>query len=245
MRKPKQTPEKAELKVASTIMKAKGITDHAIIKKINTLQPMNIEQTQYVRSLRSSFITLVEAAAGCGKSFIALTEGLKMVSENKFDKILYIRTYTTSVGVERDMGMLPGEREDKMAAFRTPIYDILGEFISIKQIDGLFENGVIEVSNVSFLRGRTLRNTLIVADEMQEADKDLLHLIISRLGENSKLAILCSKSQIDSKKKHNRFVFNFIELMEQFPEFGFIRLKECLRNKQLNRILQALEDFQE
>jgi len=225
------------------VKKEKGITDHGVVRKLAGLSAMNKEQEEYVRGLRQSFITVVEAAAGCGKSFIALTEGLKMVVEKKIDKVLYIRTYTTSVGCEKDMGFLPGEREDKLAPFKTPIYDILGEFISIKQIDGLFDNQVLEVSNVSFLRGRTLRNTLVIADEFQEADKELLHLVISRLGEGSKIAILCSKSQVDSKKKHRRFIFDFIQLMEQFPEFSSVVLKQCLRNKQLSRILGALEDY--
>lgn len=220
----------------------KEIRDVSLIKRLDSIVPLNDEQREYTYYLRNSMITLAEGRAGSGKTLLALVEGLKLIAEKKIDKICYIRCYIPSIATEREMGALKGEADEKLAPFRLPIYDNLMHVMPKKGIDDLFEKGIIEVSNVSFLRGRSFDDTMIIADEFQEACKDLTHLVVSRLGHNSKLAILCSESQVKSTAKTKPFIHNLIGIAQNFDEIGLVRLTECVRNSHIDKILRAIEE---
>ena len=90
------------------------ITDHSVIKKLDSIVPLTNDQTEYARSIQTSLITLCEGIYGSGKTLMALTESLKLIIKGRFDKILYIRCHIPTVGIEKDMGFLPGTDADKL-----------------------------------------------------------------------------------------------------------------------------------
>ena len=108
-----------------------------------------------------------------------------------------------SVSVDEDLGYLPGTLEEKMAPWVRPIYDILYQFIHPKEVTELLEEKVIEIAPLGYMRGRTFKNAWIVADEMQNSTISQMKMLLTRLGENSRLVITGDLEQLDKINEQN------------------------------------------
>jgi len=107
------------------------------------------------------------------------------------------------VSVDEELGFLPGTLEDKMAPWIRPIYDVLYNFISPKEVSILIEEKVIEISPLGYMRGRTFKNCWVVADEMQNSTVSQMKMLLTRLGENSKLVVTGDLDQYDRECETN------------------------------------------
>jgi phosphate starvation-inducible PhoH-like protein len=105
--------------------------------------------------------------------------------------------------VDEDLGYLPGTLEEKMAPWVRPIYDVLYQFISPKEVQIHMENKIIEIAPLGYMRGRTFKNTWIVADEMQNSTISQMKMLLTRLGENSRLIITGDLEQYDRPNEMN------------------------------------------
>ena len=101
------------------------------------------------------------------------------------------------------MGYLPGTLEDKMAPWIRPIYDILYNFMSPRDVTALIEDKIIEIAPLGYMRGRTFKNSWIVADEMQNSTIAQMKMLLTRLGENSRLVITGDLEQYDRQNELN------------------------------------------
>lgn len=101
------------------------------------------------------------------------------------------------VSVEEELGFLPGNVVSKMAPWTRPIFDILLEFYSQRDIDLMVQNGVIEISPLAFMRGRTFHRSFVIADEMQNSSPNQMLMMLTRLGRKSKMVITGDLKQSD------------------------------------------------
>jgi phosphate starvation-inducible PhoH-like protein len=95
------------------------------------------------------------------------------------------------------MGFLPGNIRDKMYPWTIPIFDIFEEYYSKKDINKLILENMIEIAPLGYMRGRTFKNCWIVADEMQNSSISQMKMLLTRLGENSRLIITGDLEQYD------------------------------------------------
>jgi phosphate starvation-inducible PhoH-like protein len=165
-------------------------------------KPRNKSQVLYlsILSKKNKKITVVTGPAGTGKTLFATEQGIKQFLLGKIDKLIFTRP---SVSVDEDLGYLPGTLEEKMAPWIRPIYDILYLFISPTEVTQLIENKLIEISPLGYMRGRTFKNCWIIADEMQNSTPTQMKMLLTRLGENSKLIITGDLDQHDQKFELN------------------------------------------
>jgi phosphate starvation-inducible PhoH-like protein len=105
--------------------------------------------------------------------------------------------------VDEDLGYLPGTLEEKMAPWIRPIYDVIYQFIPPKEVEALLEEKTIEIAPLGFMRGRTFKNCWIVADEMQNSTVAQMKMLLTRLGENSRLIITGDLDQHDRANEMN------------------------------------------
>ena len=138
--------------------------------------------------------------AGTGKTLFATEYGVKMFLTGQYEKLIFTRP---SVSVDEDLGYLPGTLEDKMAPWVRPIYDVLYNFITPKEVTSLMEDKIIEISPLGFMRGRTFKNCWIVADEMQNSSISQMKMLMTRLGENSRLVVTGDLEQYDRVNEVN------------------------------------------
>ena len=164
--------------------------------------PRTKSQQYYVQLLqnKNKKIVVANGPAGTGKTLFATEYGIKNFLSHTYDKLIFTRP---SVTVDEDLGYLPGTVEEKMAPWIRPIYDVLYQFMSMKEIQTLMEEKVIEIAPLGYMRGRTFKNTWIVADEMQNSTTSQMKMLLTRLGENSRLIITGDLEQHDKPYETN------------------------------------------
>ena len=165
-------------------------------------KPKNNSQIYYTTLLtqKSKKIVVATGPAGTGKTLFATEYGVKMFLTGQYEKLIFTRP---SVSVDEDLGYLPGTLEDKMAPWVRPIYDVLYNFITPKEVTSLMEDKIIEISPLGYMRGRTFKNCWIVADEMQNSTVSQMKMLMTRLGENSRLVVTGDLEQYDRVNELN------------------------------------------
>jgi phosphate starvation-inducible PhoH-like protein len=174
------------------------------------IQARNANQKLYLTKLyeETTSIVLAIGPAGTGKTMLAVQFGIKLFQEGKVDKIVVTRP---AVSVDEDLGFLPGTLNEKMAPWTRPIFDVLGEYYQTKEIAKMLEEGVIEISPLAYMRGRTFKNAYIVADEMQNATVNQMKMLLTRLGEGSKMVVTGDLAQADRVSDNG--LVNFCNLL--------------------------------
>jgi len=175
--------------------------ERAIFEKKFTV-PKNIHQEMYCKMLKtkSKKIVFANGPAGTGKTLFATEFGVRYFLTNTYEKLIFTRP---SVSVDEELGFLPGTLEEKMAPWVRPIYDVLYNFLSPKEVVQLMEEKVIEIAPLGYMRGRTFKNAWIVADEMQNSTVSQMKMLLTRLGENSRLVVTGDLQQFDRAFEQN------------------------------------------
>ena len=176
--------------------KEKGIFDGKFSK------PINKSQERYFRLLnqRSQKVVCAVGPSGTGKTTLATEVGIRNLLLGNVGKLILVRP-TVAVDDEQ-LGFLPGGLEDKMAPWLRPIYDILYQFISPKEVQSMIENKEIELSPLAYMRGRTFKNCWIVGDEMQNSTINQMNMLLTRIGHGTKLVITGDLDQHDRGGHH-------------------------------------------
>lgn len=218
-----------------------GVRKRKLAKEIK-LNALNENQSKFLDLLNDSDKKIIFGIgrAGTGKTFLSVLHGLK--SLENYDSILYIRPNVKTKG-EDEIGAMPGPEQDKLAWLRLPIYDLLEGKFNIKTIDSFFEDKLIEVSNIGLLRGRSLKNKIIIVDETQNCSFHLLKTVISRLGENSRMILLGDPRQIDLKNEKEDSFTTVAEMLDKLPEVGkiYFTKDDVVRSGIMKRVLDILE----
>jgi phosphate starvation-inducible PhoH-like protein len=187
---------------------------HNNVVNINTFQkkqsvnilPRNRNQEQYVLKLldETKDIVFGIGPAGTGKTLLAVQVAVKLFKAGKIDKIIVTRP---AVSVDEDLGFLPGTLEDKMAPWTRPIFDVLREYFNAREIEGMIQEGIIEIAPLAYMRGRTFKHSFILADEMQNATPNQMKMLLTRLGEGSQMAVTGDLNQADRIKDNGLIDF--------------------------------------
>jgi len=164
--------------------------------------PKNPSQEYYNSQLKhkNKKIVVATGPAGTGKTLFATEWGIRNFLLGVYEKLIFTRP---SVSVDEDLGYLPGTLEDKMAPWIRPIYDILHMFITPREVVTLMEDKLIEIAPLGYMRGRTFKNCWIVADEMQNSTIAQMKMLMTRLGENSRLIVTGDLDQYDRPTQDN------------------------------------------
>ena len=135
-----------------------------------------------------------------------------MLKEGSITKIIVTRP---AVGVEGEKhGFLPGDINQKMEPWTRPIFDVLHEHYSVRETARMLEEQILEISPLAFMRGRTFKNAWIIADEMQNATPSQMKMLLTRLGEGSRMVVTGDVQQADRKEGENGLL-DFRKLLDR------------------------------
>lgn len=165
-------------------------------------KPKNKHQEEYMSILRNPEKKIVVATgpAGTGKTMLGTQMAVRAFLMGDCEKLIFTRPTVT---VDEDLGYLPGTMEEKLSPYIRPIYDILYQHITPSEVNSLIEEKIIEISPLGFMRGRTFKNCWIIADEMQNSTISQMKMLLTRLGEKSRLIITGDLEQFDRIHEQN------------------------------------------
>ncbi len=216
-----------------------GIVDETgtMIKKLIThfdsiwgIKPRNVQQTMAAELLFRQDIQLVTmiGKAGTGKTLLTLAAGLMQTEDmKKYKKLLVARPI---VPVGKDIGYLPGEKQEKLRPWMQPIYDNLEYLFNTKkpgELDSILAGmGSIEVEALTYIRGRSIPEQFIIIDEAQNLTKHEVKTILTRVGEGSKIVLMGDPQQIDHPylDEYNNGLTYVLEKFKEQSAAGHIKL---------------------
>jgi len=161
------------------------------------LIPRTRNQEKLVLALQDpdQHIVVTVGPAGTGKTYLAMQAAVKALKQGDCDRLVLTRP---AVGVEGEQhGFLPGNLVAKMEPWTRPLLDVMREYYRAQDIVALIEDQVVEIAPLAFMRGRTFKNSWIIADEMQNATPAQVKMLMTRIGTNSKIVITGDVEQAD------------------------------------------------
>ena len=195
-------------------------------------KPRTENQALYVKYLTdiASPIVVGVGPAGSGKTLFACNQAVAALRAGFIQKIILTRPI---VPVEEDIGFLPGTLINKMDPWTRPIFDILLEFYPQKDIDSMLRNGVLEISPLAYMRGRTFKNAFVIADEMQNSSPNQMLMLTTRIGEHSKLVITGDLVQSDRSTANG--LADFIGKIRAYEKMYPVDLAILKRSRELKQ----------
>jgi len=173
---------------------------------------------------------------------IAVQVAIKMFKERQVNKIVVTRPV---VSVDEDIGFLPGSLEEKMGPWTIPIFDVFKLYFTTADIQNMVHEGIIEISPLAFMRGRTFHNCYIVADEMQNASINQMKMLLTRIGSRSKLAVTGDLAQTD--RPNDNGLSDFIDRLNRKSNSDYIDVvnfekSDVQRHKAVKEVLGIYGD---
>lgn len=216
--------------------------------KSKEFEPKNASQRRFLESIEKNDIVFNIGSAGTGKTFVAVSYAIQMLASRKhsYKKIVLVRPAVTA-GHEK-IGFLPGEKEDKMGPFMQPVYDVLGEYnLARKDIDSLLDDDFIEICPLAFMRGRSLNQCIVIIEESQNLTTELMEMLLTRIGKDSKFIFTGDLTQRDLDKG---CVSGIEEAMALFAgvgkiDFIFFQPVETLRNALVEVVVSKYAELRE
>src|SRR5688500_8260821 len=147
-----------------------------------------------LKSIYANDLTFCVGPAGTGKTHVSVGVAVDLVQRRKVQKIVITRPIVEA-GQNRNnnksaLGYLPGDLNSKMAPFVRPLHDELGKFLSHGAIGQMKNSLVLEICPLEHMRGRTFENSFIICDEAQNATEEQLEMLLTRLGNGSKMVVV-------------------------------------------------------
>lgn len=178
------------------------------------ITPKNFHQDDLLGYLQNDSVNIVFAIgpAGTGKTIVSTLAGIKELKGGNVDKFVVTRP---AVSVDEQHGFLPGTLQEKMAPWTRPIFDVFEEYYAPDQIEYMLNDNKVEIAPLAYMRGRTFKNSYIIADEMQNATDSQMKMLLTRIGEGSKLVITGDLAQHDRGFESNGLKL-FIERLMKY-----------------------------
>lgn len=208
----------------------------------NKLKPISINQNNLIKNVNNNVIVFCQGVAGSGKTHIAVGLALQYLFEEKVEKIIITRPIVES---GEKLGFLPGTAEEKLHPYLLPILDEISHFIPMSVYGSLKTQHKIEIVPLALMRGRNFHNCFIVADECQNASYDQLKMLITRIGNNSKMVLTGDTGQSDLVRHLRGGFLNMINALTDIEDIGvsILESSDIARNPIIGKILTRLEEY--
>ena len=190
-------------------------------KRRPQIYPKNLNQETYLLKLQdpSKKILFAIGPAGTGKTMLAVQWAVEQLQKGEIDRIIITRP---AVSVDEEHGFLPGDLNEKMAPWTKPIFDVIGESYNQREITRMVEEGIIETSPLAYMRGRTFKHAIVIADEMQNTTPSQMKMLLTRLGTDSKMVVTGDLNQADRPKENG--LLDFLKLFDNFSNRHYVDL---------------------
>ena len=215
---------------------AKGVV--TITAKGKPVKCKTLGQKHYVDEIKKNTIVFGVGPAGTGKTYLAVAMAVTAFKNKEVDRIILTRP---AVEAGERLGYLPGDLQSKVDPYLRPLYDALGEMFGPETYQRLMERGSIEIAPIAYMRGRTLNNAYIILDEAQNATKEQMKMVLTRMGEGSKMIVTGDVTQIDLPEGKTSGLKHAVRLLRGIEGISIVNLtyKDVVRHPLVMEIIKA------
>ncbi|HPS55117.1 MAG TPA: PhoH family protein [Sedimentisphaerales bacterium] len=195
-------------------------------------------QMKYIDSMLKRDLTFCTGPAGTGKTYLAVAVAVSMLKNKQVRRIVLARP---AVEAGEKLGFLPGDLKAKVNPYLRPLFDALGDMMSFVQMKKFIELDIIEIIPLAFMRGRTLNDSVIICDEAQNTSALQMLMVLTRLGNDSKMIITGDITQSDLEKGQKSGLVDAIETLRRIKGIGCVELsqQDIVRHKLVQNIVRA------
>jgi len=202
------------------------------------IEPNTPGQLKYVETMLANDLTFCIGPAGTGKTYLAVAIAVSMLKKKQIRRIVLARP---AVEAGEKLGFLPGDLQAKVNPYLRPLFDALEDMMDFAQMRKFMELDIIEIIPLAFMRGRTLNDAVIICDEAQNTLPLQMLMVLTRLGNGSKMIITGDITQIDLPKGQKSGMVEAIDTLRRIKGIGFVELtqRDIVRHKLVQKIVRA------
>jgi phosphate starvation-inducible protein PhoH and related proteins len=195
-------------------------------------------QRHYDAAIQSKLITFGIGPAGTGKTWLAATRAAEALKVGVIKQIIVTRP---ALEAGEKLGFLPGEIDEKYEPFFRPVRDALAETLGSGPLEYYLKAGVVEARPLSYLRGATLKDCWVIADEMQNSTRTEMKLLLTRFGENAKFIINGDETQCDLPDPSRSGLMDAVQRLRSNPQIGLVEftVADIVRHGIVRDIIEA------
>jgi phosphate starvation-inducible protein PhoH and related proteins len=208
-----------------------------------SVRPRTANQKAYVEAMASNDLVIGIGPAGTGKTYLAVACALAALKEDKVSKIVLTRPV---VEAGEKLGFLPGDFYEKVNPYLRPLYDAFYAMLGPDRFRLYRDDETIEIAPLAYMRGRTLENAFIILDEGQNATREQIKMLLTRLGQGSKLVVNGDVTQIDLASKKMSGLIQLPMIVKGISGIQIVHFsqEDVLRHPLVKEILRAYEDWE-
>ena len=202
------------------------------------LRPRTIRQKSYLEAMEKNALTFAIGPAGTGKTFLAAVLAVRMLSERKIKRLVLTRP---AVEAGERLGFLPGDLQQKVDPYLRPLYDALHSLLGLERTNTFLEKGIIEVAPLAYMRGRTLDEAFVILDEAQNTTSAQMRMVLTRLGERSRMVVTGDVTQIDLPSGQSSGLVEAEEILKEIEGISICHLTsaDIVRHPLVQRVVDA------
>lgn len=215
--------------------KVTSTTDNPVEFGFKDVKPLNYIQGEYLDAIRANSVIFGVGSAGTGKTYVAATYAAGELFHRNVDKVILTRP---NVETGRGLGFLPGELDEKYAPYLEPFQEIFKRSLGAGFYEYSLNKKSIDPKPLGFMRGSTFDNCIVLADEMQNATREEMKMLLSRIGRNCKMIISGDTEQADIPDSG---LADAIKRLEGIPGIEVTRFTDAdiVRSEMCKRIIIA------
>jgi phosphate starvation-inducible PhoH-like protein len=202
--------------------------------------PRTPGQARYLDALAKCDLVFGLGPAGTGKTFLAVAHGAGLLLRGEVERLIVSRP---AVEAGERLGFLPGDLTEKVDPYMAPVWEALTDILGVDQFRRRREKGEIEVAPIAFLRGRTLSHAFVIVDEAQNTTRLQMKMVLTRIGEGSRMAVTGDPTQIDLVNASDSGLAHAVSLLEGVKGVGVNRFaaEDIVRHPMVERIVRAYD----
>lgn len=218
--------------------KKKKTYDKSNTFNINQIRTRGKTQHEYLETLENYDVVFAIGPAGVGKTLLAVAYGIHLLHTGVVERIVITRPVRE---VGENLGFLPGNLHEKMDPYMKPIFDFMMKFMSKAAIQLMFDQGLIEIAPLAYMRGRTFDNAFVLLDEGQNTTKEQMKMFLTRIGMGSRAVITGDPGQSDLA--YSNGLDDAVAKLEQVEDVAVVRFdnNDIVRNPIISKIINAYE----
>ncbi len=197
-------------------------------------------QDAYIRALKRHALVFSTGPAGTGKTWLAVAQAVQLFERKEVDRIVLSRP---AVEAGERLGFLPGDMREKVDPYLRPIYDALYDLMDSRIVERALQTGEIEIAPLAFMRGRTLSHAAVILDEAQNTTAVQMKMLLTRLGENSRMVVTGDPSQVDLPSGQTSGLAEAVRLLQGIEGIAHVTFSaaDVVRHELVARIVEAYD----